>query len=98
MKNLLENARDSAPETQQNIKIAFAEGYLAAKTDNKENTSGPGKVMKVFILKVQCCEWFQMIKMVFLWFTSDFVDIRDYIDDSYFGRFSIHDGQAGIDI
>lgn len=29
---------------------------------------------------------------------SDFVGIRDYINDSYDGRFSIHDGQAGIDI
>lgn len=54
LKNLLEKARDIAPENQQNIKIAFAEGYLAANTENKDNSSGPGKVMKVFIFIIQC--------------------------------------------
>lgn len=47
LKSLLEKARDVSPENQQNIKIAFAEGYLAANTDHKENPSGAGKAMKV---------------------------------------------------
>lgn len=47
LKELLEKARENTPESQQNIKIAFAEGYLAANSDNKDNIGGGVKLMKV---------------------------------------------------
>lgn len=48
LKELLEKARESSPEGQQNIKVAFAEGYLAANSDGKNNIGGGVKVLKVF--------------------------------------------------
>lgn len=47
LKELLEKSRGNTSESQQNIKIAFAEGYLAANSDNKDNVGGGAKLIKV---------------------------------------------------